>query len=79
MLKTFDEFLVSVKKLKGSASWDRFSCNVVAVVVIENHDVLVAAEGCVRKLTCLICVDLAGDWFTCWVDVVSSNVVRFLE
>ena len=53
---------------------DGFSVNGVAIVVIEEEDIVVAADGRYNKSTCLIRANLAGDGVAVGVDVMGAMV-----
>ena len=48
---------------RACATAQRFDENAVAVVIIDNKDVIVAGTGCVDKFTGLVGVNLTGDGF----------------
>ena len=58
---------------------DGFSMNRVAAVVIEEKNVVVAADGRYYNSTCLNGADQAGDGVTAGVDVMGSMVGAIVE
>jgi hypothetical protein len=70
-IRVFDRFLFSIGY--------RFYVNGVAVVVVEDEDVIVATGGGNDEATRLVGAYLSGDGFTLCVDVMSAMVRTFLK
>ena len=51
------------------AGWDGVGVDVVTVVLVEYKEVLVSVAGGDCEGTCLVCVDLAGNWDACGIYV----------
>ena len=59
--------------------WDRLGVDGVAIVVVKEEDVVVAADGWDNKATCLVGAYLSSDCLAVGVDVVCAMVWLFLE
>jgi hypothetical protein len=58
---------------------DGFGMDGVAVVIIEQEDVVVAADGWDYETTGLVGADLTGDGVTVCVDLMGAMIRVFLE